>query len=134
MAFQVLPYAQNKSLLDPMSVNKMSPEKCAKSSLELPRRPSTRQWLPAMLIGATLLLAGKWAASQNQNGCTYDVVLDYMKNTVEGHTAEPHSSTLTEPWSHVSEPTHVFCYHIYCSQICMILIKDIMLYQSRVRS
>ena len=61
-----------------------------------------------MLIGATLLLAGKWAASQYP---------DYVKSTARGQTAEPYSSTLNEPWSHVSELTNVFCYHIFYSQI-----------------
>ena len=70
-----------------------------------------------MLIGATLLLAGKWAASQYPNGWTNDLVLKYAKSTVEGQAAEPYGSTLTEPWSHVSELSKFFCCRICCPQI-----------------
>ena len=99
-----------------MIVNKMSSGKSANSSHELPR-PSSRQWLQAILIGATLLLAGKWAASQYPNGWTNDLVLDYANSTVEGQNAEPYSSTLTEPWCHVSEVADIFCCHTCCPQI-----------------
>ena len=67
-----------------------------------------------MLIGATLLLAGKWAASQYPNGWTNVNVFDYAKSTVKGQTAEPYSSTLTEPWSHVSELANISYCHNHC--------------------
>ena len=99
-----------------MIVNTMSPEKCADTSHELPRS-SSRQWLQAILIGAALLLAGKWATSQYPNNKTNNIVLDYAKNTVEEQTAGPYNSTLTEPWCDVSEVADILCRHIYCPQI-----------------
>ena len=99
-----------------MIVNKMSSEKRADSSHDLPG-PSSRQWLQAILIGATLLLAGNWAASQYPNSWTNGLVLDYANSTVKGQIDGPYSSTLTEPWCHVSEVAEIVCYHICCPMI-----------------
>ena len=72
----------------------MPPEKVTKPSLA-PRKSSTPQWLQRIFVGATLLAVGNWAMSHYSN--------NLVKSTVRGQASEQDSSTLTEPWSQVSD-------------------------------
>ena len=78
----------------------MSYKKAARSSLD-PSRTSVPQWLQGMLVGAALLVVGRWAASRYANGWTSNSVLDYVKSTGGGQTAKPYGSSISEPWSKV---------------------------------
>ena len=79
----------------------MPPDRVTKPSLA-PRKSSTPPWLQRIFVGATLLAIGNWAASQYSKNLTNKSVFDY-KSTVRGQVSEQYGSTLTEPWSQVSD-------------------------------
>lgn len=79
----------------------MPPKKGAVSFVG-PRRSDTRQWLRGVLFAVVLLVLGYWATSHYANGLTATGIFDYIKSTVRGQAFEQYSSTLTEPWSQVS--------------------------------
>lgn len=85
----------------------MSPEKAGTSLAETPKW-STPQWIQNILAGAGLLAIGIWTANQCSSGWTGKNMLDYVKSTSSGDIMKPCSSTLTEPWSKVSDCAHSF--------------------------